>query len=181
MDSTRARFLMDVFIAAYEQEVPVTKAVLLAIPEKNKDYKPDPQSMSANELALHIVRTEIWMLDSVLNVEFERGKSGSVPPTIREISGWYEAKVSELLPRIKALSDEELAEIVPFFGLQFPRVVFPSFFLPHSIHHRGQLSTYIRPMGGTVPNMYGSTAADPDVDIEGPLERYAAKLVEICG
>ncbi len=48
-------------------------------------------------------------------------------------------------------------------------------------HVSGQLSTYIRPKGGTVPNMYGSSAADPEVDIEGPLERHAVKLVALCG
>jgi hypothetical protein len=69
---------------------------------------------------------------------------------------------------------------VPFFGLEFPAVICLSFLVQHSIHHRGQLSTYLRSMGGVVPNIYGPSVEDPDAGIEGPLERYAARLVELC-
>ena len=69
---------------------------------------------------------------------------------------------------------------VAFFGLEFPAVICLSFLVQHSIHHRGQLSTYLRSMGGVVPNIYGPSAENPDAGIEGPLELYAARLVELC-
>ena len=119
-------------------------------------------------------------LTSVLEGKFERGNYKTRPSTIFAITEWYKSHVDELRPKICALTPEELVRPVPFFGLEFPAVICLSFLIPHSIHHRGQLSTYLRSMGGVVPNIYGPSAEDPDAGIEGPLERYAARLVELC-
>ena len=60
---------------------------------------------------------------------------------------------------VRALSGEELAQIIDFFGImQLPAVNFIQLTIKHSIHHRGQLSTYLRPMGGRVPGIYGQSA-----------------------
>ena len=61
-----------------------------------------------------------------------------------------------------ALSDsmtlEQLVKVVDFRGLfQLPAVMYCGFILHHSVHHRGQLSTYLRPMGSKVPAMYGES------------------------
>ena len=180
MDSKLLEFLRDAFIASYEQEVPVTRNVMLAVPEQRKTYRPDPQSMTAEELVWHIASDEVWFQTSVLEGKFERGNLKTHPLTIRGIAEWYESRIEELVPRIRALTPEALGRIVPFFGLQFPAVICLSFLIQHSIHHRGQLSTYLRSMDGVVPNIYGPSAEDPDTGIEGPLERYAARLVELC-
>ena len=180
MDSKLLVFLRDAFIALYEQEVPVTRNVMLAVPEQQKTYRPDSRSMTAEELVWHIASDEVWFQSSVLEGKFERGSYKDHPSTICGIAEWYESRIEELLPRIRALSPEELGQIVPFFGLQFPAVICLSFLIQHSIHHRGQLSTYLRSMGGVVPNIYGPSAADPDTGIEVPLERYAACLVKLC-
>ena len=68
-------------------------------------------------------------------------------------------KVPVALDRIRALSGEELTQVIDLFGMvQAPRVNFLAMALKHSIHHRGQLSSYLRAMGGTVPEIYGPTA-----------------------
>jgi uncharacterized damage-inducible protein DinB len=56
------------------------------------------------------------------------------------------------------LSDEKLAEDIDFFGMmKMPAPALILFATKHSIHHRGQLSAYLRSMGGKVPNIYGSS------------------------
>jgi uncharacterized damage-inducible protein DinB len=71
----------------------------------------------------------------------------------------YKDAVRAALERVRGLSGEELATVIDLFGMvQAPRVNFLGMAIKHSVHHRGQLSTYLRAMGGTVPEIYGPTA-----------------------
>ena len=58
--------------------------------------------------------------------------------------------------QIRQMSGEQLAATLNFFGVaEFPAVVYLTWLSNHSIHHRGQLSAYLRPMGAKVPAIYG--------------------------
>jgi uncharacterized damage-inducible protein DinB len=71
----------------------------------------------------------------------------------------YKVKVPAALNRVRALPGEKLTTVVDLFGIvQMPLVNFLSMASKHSVHHRGQLSTYLRPMGGKVPGIYGPSA-----------------------
>ena len=71
----------------------------------------------------------------------------------------YKANVPPALERVRALSGEQLLKVIDLLGMiQMPAVNFISLAQKHSVHHRGQLSTYLRPMGGKVPGIYGPTA-----------------------
>jgi len=71
----------------------------------------------------------------------------------------YLREISGALQRIKDCADEELARDVELFGVyRMPAVAYLSMALRHSIHHRGQLSSYCRAMGGKVPPIYGPSA-----------------------
>ena len=70
----------------------------------------------------------------------------------------YNQRMPTAIERVRALSGDALVRPVDFFGTMVPAVVVLSVMLRHSIHHRGQLSTYLRPMGGKVPSIYGPTA-----------------------
>jgi uncharacterized damage-inducible protein DinB len=71
----------------------------------------------------------------------------------------YKDKVPAALARIKAMSAESLGGTLDMFGMmQMPALNFLSMAAKHSVHHRGQLSTYLRPMGGSVPSVYGPSA-----------------------
>jgi uncharacterized damage-inducible protein DinB len=83
------------------------------------------------------------------------------PSTISEILDFYDKSVTTLLPKVKALSGDDLTKVVAFFGMQFPNVTYLNIMMNHSIHHRGQLSAYLRPMGGKVPSIYGGSADEP--------------------
>jgi uncharacterized damage-inducible protein DinB len=82
--------------------------------------------------------------------------------TPEAIAGWHEVEFPKSVARIRALSREQLASIVDLFGfVQLPAVQFVGFSNNHIIHHRGQLSVYLRPMGGKVPSIYGGSADEP--------------------
>lgn len=71
----------------------------------------------------------------------------------------YRAKVPAALDRVRALSGEKMASVLDLLGMiQAPAVIMLAMTIKHSVHHRGQLSTYLRPMGGSVPGIYGPTA-----------------------
>jgi uncharacterized damage-inducible protein DinB len=66
------------------------------------------------------------------------------------------------MAQVKALSDDQLLKPISFFGIMTqPAVTYLSFLLMHGIHHRGQLSTYLRAMGAKVPSIYGGSADEP--------------------
>ena len=63
---------------------------------------------------------------------------------------------------MKALTPEHLATEIDFFGMmKMPAVALISMAIRHSVHHRGQLSSYLRAMGGKVPGIYGPSADEP--------------------
>jgi uncharacterized damage-inducible protein DinB len=89
--------------------------------------------------------------------------------TPEQISTWYSQKMSGAIEKLSAYTPEEAARILDFHGfMQAPAAGIVSFAVGHSIHHRGQLSSYIRPMGGKVPSIYGPSADEnPFAKAEG--------------
>jgi hypothetical protein len=83
------------------------------------------------------------------------------PDTVRspaDVNGWYDERLGRNVERLKSLSGEQLRQPIDFRGLfQFPAVIYVQVALSHSIHHRGQLSMYLRPMGAKVPSIYGES------------------------
>ncbi len=74
------------------------------------------------------------------------------------LNGWYSENFETRLNRVAELSGEQLTKIVDFRGtFQLPAVMYLGFILHHSVHHRGQLSMYLRPMGAKVPSIYGES------------------------
>jgi uncharacterized damage-inducible protein DinB len=71
----------------------------------------------------------------------------------------YKERVPAALDRVRAMSGEALSKTIDLFGMiQAPGINFLAMAVKHSVHHRGQLSTYLRPMGGKVPGIYGPSA-----------------------
>ena len=66
------------------------------------------------------------------------------------------------LAKVRALSGDHLAKVVTVWGGAYtlPCVTFVNFAIKHSVHHRGQLSAYLRPMGAKVPSIYGPSGDD---------------------
>jgi uncharacterized damage-inducible protein DinB len=81
---------------------------------------------------------------------------------VAELVTWYDANFKEAAARVAALSGEQLMTPVNFLGaFNFPAVFYLGFLNNHSIHHRGELATYLRPMGSKVPAIYGGSFDEP--------------------
>jgi len=157
--------LLSFFSDTLAYEVPVTKKVLAALPAgPANQYRPDSKSRTGLELAYHIAFTEKWFCDSFLAGSFGMVEE-KVPENIRggeDLAAWYEATVPPLLEKVKQMPLEKLAQSVDFFGVfNQPVVTYLGFFVNHTVHHRGQLSAYLRAMGSKVPSIYGGSADEP--------------------
>jgi hypothetical protein len=95
---------------------------------------------SARELAGHLAGTEMWFLDAVINRRFREGDSLLLPGlnARNDVARWYDENFSQRIPRLEALSGEDLATPVDFIGiLKDPAVTYLSVAIRHSVHHRG--------------------------------------------
>ncbi len=138
----------------------VTKRVIAAIPAEKADYRPDNIVKSAIDLAWHIVASETRFLEAVASGAFDFS-GGTRPDSIRtpaDVVDWYSERFATDIDCLKQIAGDQLIKIIDFRGLfQFPAVVYVQLGLNHSIHHRGQLSMYLRPMGAKVPSIYGES------------------------
>jgi uncharacterized damage-inducible protein DinB len=141
------------------KESKTTRNVLARIPEGSQ-YKPDPKSRTAQEIAWQIVCEEQMLIDAL-----ESGKAAwtpaPVPPTMQEIVDSYERQSASIAERLTALSDARWDGPLDFFGTERPASPMAWSFLFDIVHHRGQITTYLRPMGSTVPQIYGPSADEP--------------------
>jgi uncharacterized damage-inducible protein DinB len=160
MTPEQARFLLDFTLPTLKQETATTAKILGATPNAHLDYRPSERCMPAAELLWHIASSDVMFLEGILSGGF--GKAPERPEnttTPEQISAWYSQRMSDAIEKLSAYTPEEAARILDFYGfLQAPAAGIVTFAMGHSIHHRGQLSSYIRPMGGKVPSIYGPSA-----------------------
>ena len=161
MTPENASFLLNqVFLPLLEKEQSTTRRVIEAIPDNGGDYRPDGASKTSVELAWHIVAAEKRFLEGIVNGEFNFAPI-TRPEHVRtgaDIARWYGEMTQAVLPRLRQMTPEQLTRSIDFRGMfQLPAVMFLQTSLNHSIHHRGQLSTYLRPAGGKVPAIYGES------------------------
>ncbi len=165
MQPDHATVLFQATLPSFESEVPTTRKVIAAIPEDQKEYRPHEKNMTAVELAWHLVSSEVWFLNGIADLNFAMEGDGKLPAeiqTIAQILAWYDENLPKVLARIRDLSGEHLITPVDFFGaFKYPAVTYLSFCKDHTVHHRGQLSAYLRPMGAKVPSIYGGSADEP--------------------
>lgn len=154
----------DYYKECFEAEKPKFVRVLKAVPSDQAGYRPHPRSTSAGDL--------VWLLATELRNACELVDRGEVSfaarpaPSIAESVAAYEKNAADLEARLakvddarwdskaKLLMDGKVAWEAPLGDMLFG-------FLFDAIHHRGQLSSYLRPMGGKVPSIYGPSADDP--------------------
>jgi uncharacterized damage-inducible protein DinB len=147
------------FTSFWAKESETTRKVLARIPE-GSDYKPDPRSRTAKEIAWQIVCEEKMIIDAL-----EQGKAEWAPPplpaTMKEVLSAYETQSAAMPARWNALSSANWHGEMDFFGSKRPSSPMAWSFLFDIVHHRGQISTYLRPMGSTVPQIYGPSGDEP--------------------
>jgi len=146
------------------REVEITKKVLAAVPDARKDYRPDPCARTAWELAWHLANTDVQFMDGIGELKFNMAARAEMekPKSVAELVDWYDKNMKRSAERVRALSGEELLTPIDFLGVfNLPAAFYLGFLNNHSIHHRGQLATYLRPMGSKCPSIYGGSYDEP--------------------
>jgi len=164
MTHEQAEFLLHhVYLPQIQSESKTTRRVLEAVPADKCHYKPDANAKSAFELAWHLASSEPFFLNGVAAGAFSPG--GPMPDTIKtpaDVLKFYDENLDKAIANVSALKGEALTRNIDFFGVfNFPAVVYIGLMCNHSVHHRGQLSTYLRPMGSKVPKIYGGSYDEP--------------------
>jgi uncharacterized damage-inducible protein DinB len=147
------------FTGFWTKESKTTRNVIARIPE-GSDYRPDPKSRTAQEIAWQIYNEETMIIEAL-----ETGKVEWAPPpmpeSIKDVLAAYEKQSAGMEERWNNLPAERWEGNLEFFGTQRPASSMAWSFLFDIVHHRGQISTYLRPMGSTVPQIYGPSGDEP--------------------
>jgi uncharacterized damage-inducible protein DinB len=147
------------FTKFWSQETKTTRTVLARITE-GSEYRPDPRSRTAQEIAWQVVCEEKMLIDAI-----ETGRAEWDPPSMPEsmqtVLTVYEEQSADVVRRLNDLPAAKWDGTLEFFGTQRPASEMAWSFLFDIVHHRGQISTYLRAMGSTVPQIYGPSADEP--------------------
>ena len=157
MKPEEAKFLAGVIGQNLQTEWMHTYKAINAINDAKKDYKPAPDSRSAWDLAHHIAVCDVGFLEAVAGNTFAKFPAKTSATTIPQLADWYKHEMPKALEKVLALDGNHLNQIVETWGMKLPSVSYLMFCNNHMIHHRGQLTTYIRPTGNKVPAMYGES------------------------
>jgi uncharacterized damage-inducible protein DinB len=154
----------------FDHETATTRTLLERVPEGKAAWKPHEKSMSLGQLAMHIANLPQWASITLERAEFDTnppdGSRVTTPAfeSAPNLLQFYDANVSAARALLARATD---AEFMAPWTLKnggkslfsMPRVaVFRSFILNHAVHHRGQLSVYLRLLDVPIPNIYGPTA-----------------------
>lgn len=150
------------FMKYWEKEAAATRKVIARVPQERSDYRADPKARTALEIAWLLVHEEAILADGLVKGVFE-WVDAPAPATIEAILEVYDRQHAESTRRLQGLAGERWDREVAFMwqGQEVQRDTGGGMawgFLLDQIHHRGQLSTYLRPMGSTVPAIYGPSA-----------------------
>jgi uncharacterized damage-inducible protein DinB len=157
VEPQQALFLRDFLVPEFEAEMRETGRMLAAVPEIHREYRPDPESRSALELAWHIVSSEIWLLEGIVNGQLapEQARLPRHIRSVQDVIDLHRTSVPELLDQVRQLGPEGLLRTMPFNAEDNPSIVYLSFLIRHTAHHRGALTVYARLLGKTPLMPYG--------------------------
>lgn len=152
----------DFFLARRKAEYPAFQSVLRALPKDRMDYKPHEKSPTAQQL--------VWTLTAELGACTELIDTGGInwnpatpAPGLDEMITLFDRHYAGLEERVRKMDDAGWTRVGQLRSggklmMESPVGEFLWYLLFDAIHHRGQLSAYIRPMGGKVPAIYGPSA-----------------------
>ena len=154
---------LEFFKACFNNELKATRAIIEALPADQLDYKPHPVNRSAYEIVEHILGhmvdfkliLENSQIDETLTFKFENPDDAA-----RQFGDLADAANKALDMASESEWDSQPVELLINGNsiLTIPRSQMMWFFFFDVIHHRGQLSSYVRPMGGKNPAVYGYSA-----------------------
>jgi uncharacterized damage-inducible protein DinB len=161
--------MIDPILGEFDREAVTTRRLLERLPDAKFGWAPHPKSMTLGRLATHIAELPGWVGSCVDKPGFDFG-AGYTPQalsTTAELLTMFDKHVALATQAMKTLTDKQLQESWRLTRqgqliLEMPRFgVVRTLLLNHLIHHRGQLSVYIRLLDVPVPSIYGPSADQP--------------------
>lgn len=162
--------LVESLLPEFDRELGVTRRLLARIPEAQFGWAPHPTSMPLGRLAAHLADIPGWMVDIITKAGVERPIADSLdqpPATCVDVLARFDRNVSAARGALVDRTDAELA--APWTLVTQGKVLFTmpkatalrAFVLSHLIHHRGQLSVYLRLQNVAIPSIYGPSGDEP--------------------
>ena len=161
--------MIEALLPEFDREMTTTRKVLERVPNESLDWKPHAKSFSLGELASHVAGLPTFASETLSRSEFD---AGNLRPLVAlssrtEVLAAFDANTSAARAALVARSDADLMAIwtlkrngTPLYSMP-KAVVLRSLVLSHLIHHRGQLSVYLRLLDVPVPSIYGPSADEP--------------------
>jgi uncharacterized damage-inducible protein DinB len=151
----------------FEHELATTRRVLERVPDAHWDYKPHPRSMSLGQLAAHLANIPRWGSLTLGGAEFDFGAPApprTLPATRDAVLAEFDAHAAEARAGLAGADDARLGGTYTVRNgervvMALPRAaMLRGMVLSHMVHHRGQLSVYLRLLDVPVPSIYGPSA-----------------------
>ena len=161
--------LVDALLPEFDHEMTTTRKVLERVPEDRFDWKPHAKSFSVGELATHVANLPTWGTETLTKSEIDLagGQRVAALASKAELIATFDKNVAATRAALTGKTDAELLAIWSLKRggktiFSMPKTaVLRSFVLSHVIHHRGQLSVYLRLLDVPVPSIYGPSADEP--------------------
>lgn len=161
--------LIDALLPELDHEMATTRTVLERVPGDRLDWKPHAKSFSIGALATHVATLPTWGVETLERSEIDVG--GQPPqaalPSKDDVLAAFDKNVAAVRAALTGKTDAELMAIWSLKRsgrtlFSMPKAtVLRSFVLNHLIHHRGQLTVYLRLLDVPVPSVYGPSADEP--------------------
>jgi uncharacterized damage-inducible protein DinB len=158
--------IVDALLPEFDHEMSTTRKLLERVPEDRFDWKPHAKSFPLGQLAQHVANLPNWGLMTVNQSELDIGGDFDLAPvtTRAALLSMFDANASAARAALAGKSDAEM--MAPWTLKRSGQTIFSmprtsvwrSFVMSHLVHHRGQLSVYLRMNDVPVPSIYGPSA-----------------------
>lgn len=157
--------LIDALLPEFDREMGQTRKLLERVPDGQFDWRPHPTSVTLGRLAEHLTEMPLWasttMTQGSLEMTTERPPGYQRPATRDAVLAMFDANLKAGRSNLSGKTDAEF--LAPWTltaagkeVFTMPKVaVMRNFVLNHMVHHRGQLSVYLRMLGVKIPSIYG--------------------------
>ncbi len=156
----------DNLLKLFKKEFETTLKVMRAYPEDKLDYAPHERSQTAKKIMSTFV-FEMYLIKSyVLGEKFDSSLfQNYLPGDLKTLIKDFEKESTEIISAIGDISDSGMKGTIEFAGVKYAADEFMLMMLMDQVHHRGQMTVYIRLAGGKVPSVYGPSADDPSTNL----------------